>query len=260
VKRLALTILAAVLAAALPAHSLELRWEPRWQSVAPGADGSVAVVLDDALDIRTIEVFVEYDPEVVTSVGSSAGSIYDGVGCFLLEDCEVEEPGLFHAYVVLMGGVCYATGPGELLVWHFTAGSETGATDLTVLDVYLSNPDAEPIPDLSLGAATIAVCDPPSDAPPVPGGTSLRVHPNPFNPRTTLTASGSGARPARLEAYDLAGRHLGVLWSGTLGPRPVSADWRGEMPDGRPLPSGTYLFSLSVRGEAPVVVRGLLLR
>ena len=121
-----LTILALLLVATV-AGAVELRWEPRWQCVAPGATGSIAIVLDDAIDIRTIEVSVEYDPDVVTSIGSTAGSIYDGAGCFLWEDCEDETPGFFHAFVVLMGGVCYATGPGELLVWHFTAATQKRA-------------------------------------------------------------------------------------------------------------------------------------
>jgi len=256
--RLVLLLLLTALTASSPAT--ELRWEPRWQSVLPGAEGSVAVVLDDTLDFRTIEVFVEYDPDVVLSAGSSAGSAYDGAGCFLWEGCEDETPGLFHAFVVLMGGECHASGPGELLVWHFTAAAETGATDLVVLDVYLSTPGADPVPDLSLGGATIAVSDPTSGIDPIPARPTLRLAPNPFNPRTSLTISAPTPREARLVAYDLAGRSLGVVWSGTLGPVPVTTDWRGETAAGRLLPSGTYLFRLTSPGEAPVTIRGLLAR
>jgi len=256
--RFVLLLLLAALAS--PSCATELRWEPRWQSVLPGAQGSVSVVLDDTLDFRTIEVSVEYDPDVVSSVGSSAGSAYDGAGCFLWEDCEDETPGFFHAFVVLMGGDCHATGPGELLVWHFTAAGETGATDLVVVDVYLSDPDADPIPDLSLGGATIAVCDPTSDIAPPPARPTLRLAPNPFNPRTSLTLNAPAPREARLEAYDLSGRSLGVVWSGTLGPVPVTVDWRGETSAGRPLPSGSYLFRLMSPGETTVSTLGLLVR
>jgi hypothetical protein len=260
-KRLArLTTLLFLVAAASTAVAVELRWEPRWQSVAPGADGTVAVVLDDALDIRTIEIRVEYDPAVVTGVTSTPGSIYDGTGCFLWEDYEEDTPGFYHAYVVIMGGECHATGPGELLVWHFTAGMETAATTLVPTDVYLSDPNADPHPDVTLGTATIAVIDPPSAAPPRLPESSLRLSPNPFNPSTRLTLTAPSGRPARIDVYDAAGRELTTVWSGTPGPGPIDIDWRGTDSMGRALPSGTYLFRLTSGGAAPQIVRGLLLR
>ena len=255
-----LALILAVLILAGPVSAVELRWEPRWQSIAPGADGSVAVMLDDAIDCRTIEVTISYDPDVVTGVTTTPGSIYDGVGCFLWEDCEEDVPGLFHAFVVLMGGVCFATGPGELLVWHFTAGAEIGATDLGVVDVYLSDPNADPIPDLTLGGATIAVSDPVSWTVPARPEPTLRLAPNPFNPLTRLTLDSPSPRDARLVAYDAAGRSVGTVWKGRLGPTPLAVDWHGRDAAGRPLPSGSYLFRLVTPGETPIVVRGLLLR
>lgn len=242
------------------AHAIALRWEPRWQSVAPGAAASVAVLLDDAVDIRTIEVRITYDPDVVTGVTSTPGSIYDGVGCFLWEDYEETTPGLFHAYVVIIGGTCYASGPGELLVWHFEAGPQTGMTELATVEVYLSDPQADPLPDLSLGAATIVVSDPVTGATPLLLRPTLQLAPNPFNPRTQLFVSSPVACEARLEARDLAGRSLGTLWSGTAGSAPLAVAWDGVDAAGRMLPSGAYLFTLILPNQPPVTVRGLLLR
>ena len=256
---ISLTLLLLGLAAS-PTAAVELRWEPRWQSVAPGADGSVSIIMDDALDFRTIEVWIQYDPNVVTGVTSTPGSAYDGVGCFLWEDYEEAEPGLFHAYVVIMGGECYATGPGELLVWHFTAMSLVDATDLVPVDVYVSDPQADPLPDLSLGPATIAVNDPPSGTPQPAPDSSLRLAPNPFNPSTRLTISTHTPGSARLVVFDAAGRDLGTVWSGSLGSAPVDITWDGNDASGRALPSGTYLFQLTAPGSPPRVVRGLLLR
>ncbi|MBK6900189.1 MAG: hypothetical protein IPH09_13365 [bacterium] len=251
---------AALLFIATAAHATALRWEPRWQSVAPGAEASVAVMLDDAVDIRTIEVRITYDPNVITGVTSTPGSIYDGVGCFLWEDYEETTPGLFHAYVVIIGGACYASGPGELLVWHFQAAPQTGVTELATVDVYLSDPQADPLPDLSLGAATIVVSDPATGAPPLRPGPALQLAPNPFNPRTQLIVSSPVACAARLEVRDLAGRSLGTLWSGALGSAPLAVAWDGVDAAGRALPSGAYLFALEAAGGPPVVVRGTLLR
>ncbi len=250
-----------LLLAAGGADATDLRWDPSWQCVAPGADGSVSIWLDDPVDMRTVDVWIAYDPDVLTGVGSSPGSIYDGVGCFLWEGYEEETPGLFHAYVVIMGGDCHATGPGELIVWHFTAGPAVDAAVLEVIDVYVSDPQADPLPDLSLGSVTVAVCDPVSDAPPHPGGASLLLAPNPFNPSVRLNLRGADpSAPARLEVFDAAGRRLDMLWRGELGPAPLELDWRGRDAAGRPLPSGAYLFRLDIEGASPVVARGLLLR
>jgi hypothetical protein len=253
-------ILLCLLATASIAQAITLRWDLRWQSVAPGADGSVAVMLDDEVDIRTIEVRVTYDPNVITGVTSTPGSIYDGVGCFLWEDYEETTPGLFHAYVVIIGGTCFASGPGELLVWHFEAAPQAGMTELATVEVYLSDPQANPLPDLSLGAATIVVSDPVTGAPPLRPGPTLQLAPNPFNPRTQLLISSPVASAARIEAHDVSGRSLGTVWSGAIGGVPLAVTWSGEDSSGKPLPSGAYLFTLSTPNSPPVVVRGMLLR
>ncbi len=259
IARMSVTLLC-VLATVSIAQAITLRWEPRWQSVAPGADGSVAVMLDDDVDIRTIEVRITYDPNVITGVTSTPGSIYDGVGCFLWEDYDETTPGLFHAYVVIIGGTCFASGPGELLVWHFEAATQTGMTELATVEVYLSDPQANPLPDLTLGAATIVVSDPVTGAQPLRPGPTLMLAPNPFNPRTQLIVSSPIACDARLEAHDVAGRNLGTVWCGALGGVPLAVTWSGEDGSGKPLPSGAYLFTLSSPGSPPVVVRGMLLR
>ena len=259
-KTLASTLSLVLLGLAAAAGATQLSWSPAWQCVAPDTEGSVSVMLDEALDIRTIEVWIAYDPEVVTGLTSTPGSIYDGVGCFLWEDYEEETPGLFHAYVVIMGGECYATGPGELLTWHFSAGSDVGATVLEVVEVYISDPQADPLPDPTLGSATVAVCDPVSGATPRPGAATLRLSPNPFNPSVRLLLEADSGGPARLDVFDAAGRRVDTPWTGDLGSGPRVIDWRGRDAAGRPLPSGTYLFRLSGPGRQPIVSRGLLVR
>ena len=109
---------------------------------------------------------------------------------------------------------------------------------------------------LGLDVAT----DPATGAMPARSGPSLRLAPNPFNPRTRLIASSPVTCAVRLEAYDAAGHSLGTVWSGTIGPAPITLDWHGEDAAGRRLPSGSYLFSLATPGQPPLVVRGLLLR
>jgi len=73
--------------------------------------------------------------------------------------------------------------------------------------------------------------------------------PNPLNPRTTLQFTLAAAGPARLEIYDLTGRHVATLVTGTLPAGTHTAEWDGTASDGRPAASGTYLCRLAAGGE-----------
>jgi len=65
---------------------------------------------------------------------------------------------------------------------------------------------------------------------------------------------------ARLDVYDVVGRALATVWSGTLGPDPIDIIWRGVDQNDHALPSGTYLFRLTSRGTTLETRRGLLVR
>lgn len=71
----------------------------------------------------------------------------------------------------------------------------------------------------------------------------LRVQPNPFNPRTSVTFAAPG--PARLAVYDARGHRLREVAVADAG----QWTWDGTDESGRAVPSGTYLLRLeSARG------------
>jgi DNA-binding beta-propeller fold protein YncE len=92
---------------------------------------------------------------------------------------------------------------------------------------------------------------------PSPGRIDVRVHPNPFNPQTTITLSLEREERATVAVFDLTGRRIAVLADGifTVGPHPLT--WNGRNSQGRAMPSGTYIVRLET--ESGVEARKVML-
>ncbi len=94
-------------------------------------------------------------------------------------------------------------------------------------------------PDGSLGVAT--------GLPPTPdAAVRLAAHPNPFNPKTTLSFELTVSARTRLDIYDAGGRHVAGLLDARLEAGPQRVNWNGCRDDGTPLPSGAYFACLSI--------------
>jgi hypothetical protein len=78
----------------------------------------------------------------------------------------------------------------------------------------------------------------------------LTAHPNPFNPRTTLTFSLAAPSTGELAIYDLTGRKLATLAAGAFAAGSHTWTWDGLDHDGRALPSGVYLGRLQTAAAA----------
>ena len=81
----------------------------------------LSIMLDDPIGVRTIEVTVEYDPEVLESVGGGSGQGFLDTGCPLFDGFDDGTPGVWQAYCVVLGAECWLTGPAELITWDFSA-------------------------------------------------------------------------------------------------------------------------------------------
>jgi hypothetical protein len=95
---------------------------------------------------------------------------------------------------------------------------------------------------------TIAVCGAASgvaDEPPAPPAAIADAHPNPFNPRVTLTVALAQETPLTLQVYDVRGRPVATLLRETRGPGSFPVQWDGRAADGRDLPSGVYFAVLT---------------
>ena len=78
----------------------------------------------------------------------------------------------------------------------------------------------------------------------------LRCHPNPFNPRTTLSFELPTAGPTLLSVFDPAGRLVRVLMDEQLSAGPHSVIWDGCDRSGREVGSGVYLARLEFGEES----------
>ncbi len=87
----------------------------------------------------------------------------------------------------------------------------------------------------------------------------LSVHPNPFNPRTTISFSIDHPQNVQLAIYDMTGKRIAVLADRTFETGAHSMDWQGKDLQGRAVASGTYLLRMiteeRVTSEKMMLVR-----
>ncbi len=75
-------------------------------------------------------------------------------------------------------------------------------------------------------------------------------HPNPFNPRTTVSFSLDRSGPATLNVYDAKGSLVKVLVNENLPAGPHAVTWNGDDQTGRPVASGVYFYRLDADGRS----------
>jgi hypothetical protein len=108
-----------------------------------------------------------------------------------------------------------------------------------ILSTYL----AEPYSPVS------AVPDPDQGPRPIVTTVLGRNHPNPFNPRTTITFDLARPSPAQLKVYDLAGRHVRTLVDeGSMEAGRHESVWDGRDATGREVSAGVYFYNLKAGG------------
>jgi hypothetical protein len=72
----------------------------------------------------------------------------------------------------------------------------------------------------------------------------LDIHPNPFNPLTTISFLLERNEWASAEVYDLAGRRVDQVADRVFTAGPHTLTWNGRDSQGRAIPSGTYIVRL----------------
>ncbi|MHB8080445.1 MAG: FlgD immunoglobulin-like domain containing protein [Candidatus Krumholzibacteriia bacterium] len=111
--------------------------------------------------------------------------------------------------------------------------------------------------DALLGAAASKVTA-------VPGGDLAAdvllpsVHPNPFNPATTIRFDLPAAGRVRLSVYDVAGRLVRTLVDNSLAEGPHEAVWDGRDASGRGVGAGSYFARLLAGGRRETVRMSLV--
>lgn len=249
---------ALVLMSSLAAAGIALRWDPPIDVIAPGDTANVSIMLDDPVDVRTIDVVIGYDPARLVGLSCAPGALFDRVPCYVWPAFEDTVPGLWHAFAVIIGAECKTKGPGQLLRWS-VRGIAEGWSDLTTFQVSLWDPLAHQYAGVTLDKGQIDVTTT-SAIGDVPSPLKLQLAPNPFNPGTRVLWTVPVGADYRLELFDVSGRRLALLARGVADGASHAVSWAGRDDDGHPSPSGVYLFRLWAQGQPPSLARGVLLR
>ena len=76
----------------------------------------------------------------------------------------------------------------------------------------------------------------------------LAIHPNPFNPHTTITFSLRRSQHVTILVYDLTGRRVAVLTDQMFGAGMHRAEWNGLDASDQAVSSGTYIVMMEAEG------------
>jgi hypothetical protein len=89
--------------------------------------------------------------------------------------------------------------------------------------------------------------------------TGLSVHPNPFNPRTTISFFLDRPQNVELCIYDMTGKRILALADRAFDAGPHSLNWEGRDLQGKAVASGTYLLRM-VSDEGVATEKMMLIR
>jgi subtilisin family serine protease len=128
----------------------------------------------------------------------------------------------------------------------------------TRLTVESDDPD-HPVVDIDLYGQGMGAGPRTSVQPPVPGELDLHAAPNPFNPSTEIRFVLPRAGRAMVRIYDLRGALVQELDAGERTAGPLAMTWRGRDRNGRGVPSGAYIYRLTLDGRPLGPARRMIL-
>jgi hypothetical protein len=238
---------------------ITLRFSPPDTTVAPGGGSRLSIMIDDEVDIRTIDVRVAFDTTIVRSLGGGDGALFTDSGFQLFSGFEQSAPGEWYGYTIIIGAGDFVMGPGELYYWDFEAVGE-GVSPVTDVQSFMAANNGSWYDDVTITATTITVADSVSAVGDVPGIRSdLRLYPNPFNPRTEIFFDLAQSGWVELTVFDVRGRQVTVLHDGTAPAGEFKSSWNGLDASGLAQPGGVYLFRMSTPAGRSVT-KGVLLK
>ena len=94
-----------------------LRWAPADTIISITQEVTLSIMLDDALPVRTIELYIGYDSNIISTVDGGPGQLFDEFQSSWFSDfdeVDPENPGQWYGYCVILDANNWAVGPGEL--------------------------------------------------------------------------------------------------------------------------------------------------
>ncbi len=194
--------------------------ERTWSELDP-------VLVSGGSSQRVFRVTVVLNPTLEVEAGMSLGATP-------LIDWGQDEPftGICATPMYVSYGACPA----------YLDGDNWGYTRWTAIDFFTQIPQ-------DLGYVIEGAFLTSAPAPPVES-SALWAHPNPFNPRSTLTCELATAGSVSLSILDLTGRRVATLFEGRREAGELRLDWNGRDDTGRALPTGVYLARLDTAIES----------
>ena len=238
------------------ADTARLALVPEPASAQPGDTVVVSVSVPVAGPaFNAYDAYLEYDPAVLQFL--PAANVTTQEGPLMTTACGLR----FHVFEAdtlagrlrvshsLMCNGRSVSGPGVVYRVSFRCRTVDADTPLALLRaaphktaLYLAGWELLPLATadatLRVGAGSTSGAEAPRAA-----GLGLRVTPNPFNPRTTITLASAGAGALTVDVLTVDGRRVRRLWDGVVAAGPWSGDWDGRDDRGRPVAAGVYLVS-----------------
>lgn len=238
--------------AGAPLEDPLVSFQPLSKSIEPGALCTLQVVVDGAVDsLACMEIVVAFDTSCAELVSALEGSAFKTAGYPTFFWWESVSADTASAVDCLLGYRSYFLAPGELARLVFR-GLEPGICPVRFASVRLWDIDRVELAPAAGGHAEIVVRWATPAGPSLPPGPTLRNHPNPFNPSTTLVfeaGSGAAGREATVSIYAPSGRLVRALFAGRLGPGPLELAWDGRDGRGETVASGIYVAVAETAGE-----------
>lgn len=245
-------LLVSMLTPTVASAQVSLRFAPADTVVEAGHPTRLSIMCDEVLDLRTIEVYVEFDPEVLTSLGGGSGELFTSHGFNLFQGFALSEPNVWHGYCVIMGAYDFITPPGELFYWDFE-GIADGQSAITAISVGLAASDGTILQDVTLDPTTITIGNALTPAEDLPRtGLNLHCTPNPFNPTTKISFSLSEEQSVRLNVYGIEGTRVATLVNETRGAGRHEVTWDGRNDAGEVQASGLYFYRVEAGTHSEV--------
>ncbi len=199
-----------------------------WQDADP--------VTPDAADINIALTAIEVDPRTVGGQVLEDNEPVDGAIVMAIVDDEV-----VGAAVTFADGYYYIDGlePDEYTLQVISPDENQGSIDISA--VFSSVYDA----DIVLEATSVD-----DDIIAIPTETGLiQNYPNPFNATTNISFNLANDSEVELAVYDLLGRNVVTLVSGTLAVGAHTYTWNGLDRTGNQVSSGIYLYVLKTADQ-----------
>ena len=198
-----------------------------------GQDYQLAVAIEEANNIYSIEGVVEFDPNAIQINGLDWNQSF---GNFFIE--EESADGLIRFVVA---GVNPVAGINELFKVNLEVlNGFTDLTSINLIDLRLNEGEVIDLASSSELSQSVLSID--NELP--YQFTLHNNYPNPFNPETNIQFDIPEQLPVKLAIYDLSGKEVNVLVQDTFVPGKYQVIWGGKDQYGQSVSAGMYIYRI----------------